>query len=225
MQGSEYAAALGTAFLKAHDELCGAFNKDQKIVAIPVDLRNRIKEPVSEVLCFFVSRIMFKYDYSPQETFWQNVRRFDAAVKNRIESENLLEPFFRGELFDPTLIDAMSGFGALSGGVPEGFSRYEKLSTFASAKKNIAVKLAKRFAQISPGLVLTNLGKLNDSGVYGDIRIEKMFCAPSTDERCPFVIGALTAGGRLVVTMNYIGASRTEFMKQIRDRASVVLQE
>ena len=225
MKGSEYTAAIGTAFLKAHDELCGAFNKDQKIVALPVDLRNRIKEPVSEVLCFFVSRIMFKYDYSPQETFWQNVRRFDAAVKNKIESENLLEPFFRSELFDPTLIDAMSGFGALSGGVPKGFSRYEKLSTFASAKKNIAVKLAKRFAQISPGLVLTNLGKLNDSGVYGDIRIEKMFCAPSTDERFPFVIGALTAGGRLVVTMNYIGASRTEFMKQIRDKASAVLQE
>lgn len=215
-------AALGTAFLAAHYELCGSIIKK---VALPIDLRNRMKVPASEVLCFYVSRIMFKYNYSPKESFWQNVRKFNAAAKNKIESENLFEPFFRGQMIEPTLIDAMSSFGALSGSVPKGFSRYDKLSSFALKKKNIAVKLTKRFSRLSPGLVLTNLGKLPASDVYGDLQIEKMYFAPSTDERFPLVIGALTAGGRLVVTVNYVGESRTELMKKIRDRALVLLKE
>lgn len=223
-QGVTVTAALGTAFLAAHYELCGSFKKNQKTVALPIDLRNRTKVPASEVLCLYISRIMFKYKYSPKESFWQNVRKFNAAVKNKAESDNLFEPFFRSEMFEPTLIDAMFGFGALSGAVPKGFSRYEKLSSFALKKGNIAVKMAKRFIRLSPGLVLTNLGKLSIPDVYGDMQIEKMYAAPSTDERFPLVIEALTAGGRLVVTVNYIGDSKTELMKKMRDRALVLLE-
>lgn len=221
--GVTVTAALGAAFLKAHYELCGAFNKNQKTVALPIDLRNRMKDPVSKTLCFYVSRIMFKYNYSSKESFWENAIRFSTTVKNKIESENLFEPFFRGEKIEPTLIDAISSFGALSGSVPKGYSRYEKLSSFASNKKNVAVKLAKRFAQISPCLVLTNLGNLSASDVYGDLQIEKMYCAPSTDKRFPLVIGALTVSDRLVVTINYIGEFRAELMKKIRDRAYALL--
>ena len=66
---------------------------------------------------------------------------------------------------------------------------------------------------------MTNLGKPDVPNVYGEMQIEKMYFAPSTDERFPLVIGALTAGGKLVVTLNYIEESRIPEMKKIRDMA------
>jgi hypothetical protein len=100
---------------------------------------------------------------------------------------------------DPTLINAMSSFGTLAETVPKGFSRYEKLSAFAADKKNQAVRLARLFMNMSPGLVLTNLGMPAIPEVFGQMTVDRMFFAPSTDERFPMVIGSLTAGGKLAI--------------------------
>ena len=167
---------------------------------------------------------MFKFDYNPKKKFWENVEKFHNTAIKEIESANLFEPFITIEKMDPTLIDAIASFGVLAEIVPPDFTRYEKLSTFAHKKKNEAIKLAHRFLKLSPGTVMTNLGKPDIPDVYGDMKIEKMYFAPSTDERFPLVIGAITSGDKLVTTLNYVEESRTQEMKEINEMALNLLE-
>lgn len=76
---------------------------------------------------------------------------------------------------------------------------------------------------MSPGLVLTNLGKPAIPEVFGEMTVDRMFFAPSTDKRFPMVIGSLTAGGKLVITMNYVDetdkTSNSDRMKKVMLKA------
>ncbi len=215
-------SALSTAFLAAHHHISGPFKGKKRNVALPIDLRGRMKVPMA--LCYYISRVIFQFDYNPKRDFWQNVKRFHDTATNQINSAYLFEPLLTIEQMDPTLIDAIASFGILAETVPPEFTRYDKLSTFASDKNNEAIKLAHRFLKLSPGTVITNLGMVDIPDVYGDMRIDKMYFAPSTDERFPLVIGALTVGGKLVVTLNYVNESRTSEMKEIRDMALELLE-
>ncbi|HOI41004.1 MAG TPA: condensation domain-containing protein [Methanobacterium sp.] len=221
-QGVTVNSALSTAFLAAHHHISGPFKGKNRNVALPIDLRGRMKVP--DVFCLYISRVIFQFDYNPKRNFWQNVKRFHDTATNNINSAFLFEPLLTIEQMDPTLIDAIASFGILAETVPPGFTRYDKLSTFASDKNNEAIKLAHRFLKLSPGTVMTNLGNPDVPDVYGDIKVEKMYFAPSTDERFPLVIGALTAGGKLVVTLNYVEESRIDEMKKIRDMAFDLLE-
>lgn len=216
-------SALGAAFLAAHHELHGPFTKGKRNAALPVDLRNRLDMPAGDVLCFYISRVVFHYEHNPEEGFWQNAARFHDIANKTVETTNLFAPFVAVEGLEPRLLDAMSSFGTLAETVPEGSSRYEKLSAFAAKEKNPAIKLSKRFLRMSPGLILTNLGKPDMPDTYGDIKVQKMFFAPSTDKRFPLVIGAVTVGGRLIATINYVDedrqASLSDAMKKIADKA------
>lgn len=215
-------SALSTAFLAAHHNISGPFKGKKRNVALPIDLRSRMK--VSDVLCLYITRVMFRFDYNPKKSFWENVEKFHETAIKEIKSTNLFEPFFTIEKMDPTLIDAIASFGILAETVPPDFTRYEKLSTFAHKKNNEAIKLAHRFLKLSPGTVMTNLGKPDIPNVYGDMVIEKIYFAPSTDERFPLVIGAITVGDKLVVTLNFVEESRTQEMKEINEMALNLLE-
>jgi NRPS condensation-like uncharacterized protein len=215
-------SALSTAFLAAYQNISRPFKGKKRNVALPIDLRSRMK--VHDVLCLYITRVMFKFDYNPKKKFWENVEKFHNTAIKEIESANLFEPFITIEKMDPTLIDAIASFGVLAEIVPPDFTRYEKLSTFAHKKKNEAIKLAHRFLKLSPGTVMTNLGKPDIPDVYGDMKIEKMYFAPSTDERFPLVIGAITSGDKLVTTLNYVEESRTQEMKEINEMALNLLE-
>ena len=215
-------SALSTAFLAAHYHISGPFKGKKRNVALPIDLRGRMKVP--DVFCLYISRVIFQFDYNPKRNFWQNVKRFHDTATNNINSAFLFEPLLTIEQMDHTLIDAIASFGILAETVPPGSTRYDKLSTFASDKNNEAIKLAHRFLKLSPGTVMTNLGNFDIPVVCGDMQIDKMYFAPSTDERFPLVIGALTVGGKLVVTLNYVEESRIGEMKKIRDMALELLE-
>lgn len=215
-------SALSTAFIAAHHHISVPFKGKKRNVALPIDLRGRMKVP--DVLCLYISRVIFKFVFNPNINFWQNVKRFHDIATNKINSANLFEPLLTIEQMDPTLIDAIASFGVLAERIPPEYTRHDKLSTFARAKNNEAIKLAHRFLKLSPGTVMTNLGKPDIPNIYGDIQIEKMYFAPSTDERFLLVMGALTVGGKLVVTLNYVTKSRTSEMKKIRDMALDLLE-
>ncbi len=216
-------SALIAAFLAAYLDVIGPFVKEKRKVALPVDLRNRMRAPAGDVFCYYISRILFDYDYNPREGFWTNAKVIHNLVTSAMDKTNLYEAAVTLESMDPTLINAMSSFGTLAETVPMGFSRYEKLSAFAADKKNQAVRLARLFLNMSPGLVLTNLGKPAIPEAFGEMKLDRMFFAPSTDERFPMVIGSLTAGGKLVITMNYVDetekASGSDFMKKVMLKA------
>ena len=221
--GVTVTSALTAAFLAAHLDVGGPFAREKRKVALPVDLRSRMREPTGDVFCYYISRILIDYGYNPRESFWTNAKVIHSLVGSAMDKTNLFEAAVMLESMDPTLINAMSSFGALAETVPKGYSRYEKLSAFAADKKNQAVILASRFLNMSPGLVLTNLGKPAIPEVFGEMTVDRMFFAPSTDKRFPMVIGSLTAGGKLVITMNYVDetdkTSNSDRMKKVMLKA------
>lgn len=220
-------SALAVAFLAAYREVVGEFEGNYRNVAIAVDLRNKLREPAGDVFCLYINRILFRFDHHSKESYWENVARFHKTARKLVETSNLFDSFAALEHMEPGLIDAMSSFGTMAETVPDGFSRYEKLSSFAAKTKNPANVLARRFLGKSPGLILTNLGKPSIPEQYGNLKLDRMFFAPSTDQRFPLVVGSLTAGGKLIVTLNYVDqdqeVSKSEKMGKISKRAKEIL--
>jgi len=96
---------------------------------------------------------------------------------------------------------------------------------FSTDEDNIAVKLSGKMIGETPGLTLTNLGRLDFPERYGDLSVDRFIIAPSTGPFLKMVVGAVTAAGRLSVTVNYIEeVTEQGLMEDIRDRVMKLLQ-
>ena len=106
----------------------------------------------------------------------------------------------------------------------EGFSRGDKLSAFVRDKNNVAFKFSKRVLSAYPGTTNTNLGRLNFPETYGNLRLERMFWAPSAGPN-PLMLGGVGVSGTTTFTLNYIEdtsgneALRTATLIKVRNRA------
>jgi NRPS condensation-like uncharacterized protein len=217
-------SAVTTAFIAAYCDVCGAFKGHQKIVHLPYDLRQRLDTPVSDVFCNFFVAFEFKFTYHSQKSFWQNAQTLHRKVRKKLDARDIVGYAQEIERFDPTLIDVLPSFALHAKDVPEGFSRYDKLSSFARDKNNVAVKFTKRFLSAYPGTTNTNLGRLNFPETYGNLRLERMFWAPSAGPN-PLMVGGVGISGTTTFTLNYIEdisgneAVHTATLIKVRNRA------
>lgn len=222
--GITIGSAVTTAFIAAYSDVCGAFKGHQKIVHLPYDLRQRLDTPVGDVFCNFFTAFEFKFTYHSQKSFWENAQKLHRKVRKKLDARDIVGYAQEMERFDPTLIDVLPSFTLHAKDVPEGFSRYDKLSAFARHKNNIAFKLAKRVLSAYPGTTNTNLGRLDFPETYGTLRLERMFWAPSAGPN-PLMLGGVGVSGTTTFTLNYIEdtsgneALRTETLIKVRNRA------
>jgi len=222
--GITIGSAVTTAFIAAYGDVCGAFKGHQKIVHLPYDLRKRLDRPVGDVFCNFFTAFEFKFAYDPQKSFWQNAQTFHQKVRKKLDARDIVGYAQEIERFDPTLIDVLPSFALHAKDVPEGFSRYDKLSAFARDKNNVAFKISKRVISAYPGTTNTNLGRLNFPETYGNLRLERMFWAPSTGPN-PLMLGGVGISGTTTFTLNYIEdtsgneALHTATLIKVRNRA------
>jgi len=120
---------------------------------------------------------------------------------------------------DPTLWDAQS-FSFLGKMVSIDSDRYRKLAVFSSDTKNPAVKLNKGIREKAPELSVTNLGRLDFPLKYGAFELDKFFLVPSTGPFLEIVLGVVTIGRKLTITVNYIEENINKAtVKAVKDRA------
>jgi hypothetical protein len=156
----------------------------------------------------------------------ENALTFDKSVRKKLEARDILGPELAIERVDPTLIDAVMGVAVSLRGVPERFSCNDKLSAFVRDKGNIAFKLSKAFALLDSRLkmITTNLGRLSFPDTYGNLKLEQMVFAPST-ERVSLMLGSVGVSGRATFTLNYMvniseaEDSQTATLIAVRNRA------
>jgi NRPS condensation-like uncharacterized protein len=219
-------SAVTTAFLAAYRDIRGPFKGRHKKVSVPYDLRTRLDKPVGDVFCNFVDVFRVTFAYDPHTSFWQNAQAYHRKVRRKLDTRDrfgalLLEI----DRFDPTLLDVLGSFALYAKDVPEGFSRYGKLSDFVRDKNNIAFKLSKWITTSAywGGTISTNLGRLNFPETYGTLRLERMFSAGPGPS--PLGLGGLGVSGTATFTWSRVedvsgnGGLDTATALKVRDRA------
>jgi len=215
-------SALCAAFLAARQEVLG--DEDSKpTVYVPVDLRSRLKTSVSESLGLYASGVKFKFRYDPKRSHWDNTRALSKQLGKEVKGDKVFQNIVNMDLMVPTLWDAQS-FSFLGKVVSSKSDRYPKLSGFSNDEKNPAVKLNKGIRNKAPELSVTNLGRLDFPLTYGPFELDTFYFVPSTGPFLEIVLGVVTAGRKLTITVNYIEENITKATaKAIKERATKYL--
>lgn len=220
--GVTIGSAVTTAFVAAHEDVIGPFIKSQKQISVPFDLRRRAITPIGDVFCLCVGAPRFSYTYNAKKSFWKNVSALHEEIHkrvNKLDSNGLDVPNF-----DPALIDALCSFAPLKKVIPEAYTQTENLSRFSKDTKSIAFSLASNSENMIPGTIPSNLGQINISEIYGDLKIDRMVFLPAVGDFVPLTLGGVSIGGRMVFSLNYPEPKNknnpvTGEMIQIRNKA------
>lgn len=197
-------SALTTALVAAFQELYEGGNGQLKKIVIPLDLRRRMNPPMEDVFCLLVGSVESSFRYRSERSFWSNVHELHHKFVDKIEKGDFFDSALMMELIDPTLADVIVSFSLLARDVPPGDLKYEKMSAFANDSRNVANSMANRFLKSLPGIVNTNLGRLDFPETYGPLELETMYFAPAASINVPLIVGALGINGKLTATFNYL---------------------
>lgn len=197
-------SALTMAFLMAYQQIGGKFRRKNPRLAIPYDLRSRIPEIPKNSFGLFVSSIELQPTLNRNKSFWENVQQFHRMAKTKIESREVFGAVKNLDLLDPTLMDVMTSFAVHGPLVSSNSPCYEKIHKFISDNKNIAIKIASNFVSALPDMINTNLGRLDFSMNYGNLRLNKMYFTPSASHAVPLLLGIVGVAGITAITLNFL---------------------
>lgn len=227
-KGVTIISATTAAFISAYQDVVGPFPANQNTVAIPYDLRRRLPENVRDAFCFFVGASAFPITYDKKKDIWENAQEIHKIIHKDVEGLNTAG--LEIDLFDPTLIDACSGFAPLVQSVQEAFEGTENLSAFAHDTENIAFVLSGSFKAAMPAIINTNIGNLNYPETYGNLRLDRLFFTPAAGRGLPLLPAGIGFNGKLAFTLNYAkdikeddGSSLDRDMIWIRNRTLELL--
>ncbi|MGB9978713.1 condensation domain-containing protein [Methanobacterium sp.] len=220
--GVTVGSAVTTAFIAAYEDVLGPLTKSQKQISVPFDLRRHATTPIGDVFCFCIGSTRFSYTYEPKKPFWKNVAVLHKEIHERVkklDSSGLKAPNLH-----PTLMDAFSCFVPLKKVVPNAYEKTENLRQFSQDTKNIAFEVAGKSEHLNPGIIPSNLGRLNIPENYGDLQIDRMVFLPAISDIVPLILGGISIGGKMVFSMTYPEPKGRNMriadeMIQIRNRA------
>jgi hypothetical protein len=219
--GVTIASAVSAACLAAHADITGGFRKSQQTVLVPYDLRRRAQPPTGDVFCFCAGGIRLQYAYVPERPFWDNAVALHTAIHAYLEDPTPA-PL---PAFEPSLIDALAGFGVFTNRVPEAYTWTPTLQRFAADTGNIVVSFNRDIDTTFPGFTPSNLGRIDMPETYNGPRLERLVFLPAASEINPLVLGGIGTGGGMVFSLPFVdppaksGVSPGPEMIRIRNRA------
>jgi hypothetical protein len=170
--------ALCTAFLRAFAEFHGdGWNRR---IQNPINLRNRLTEPVGEAFGLYINAIKFNVDCHPNRDFWEVSREIKAILKSKSDDKAIFS-----ELTDGcTLLDELVPV------VTPGF-------------------IAKQLTKMDYDLSITNLGNLDFPTQFGDLEFENIFPSTigKLDE---VVVCVMTLRGKMTFSMTFTDMKYSE---------------
>lgn len=220
-KGVSIGSAVTTAFIAAYQDIRSPFQKNQKLISVPFDLRRHAVTHIGDVFCFCVGSPRFSYEFNPKKSFWDNVSILHKEIRQRVkklDSSGLKAPDLH-----PTLMDAFSCFAPLKKIVPDAYTKTENLEQFSQDTKNVAFSFIDKSERMIPGTISSNLGRLNIPENYGDLRINRIVFLPAISDSVPLILGGISIGDRMVFSMTYPepkrDTSKTDQMIKIRNQA------
>lgn len=215
-------SAISVAFLAARKDAINNYRND--IQGVAVSVRNRLKRPVGTAFGCFISDIGFKFSYKQEESFWDNVRAYHKNVRKQMDTCKDLQSLKTISGMDNTFLEALTFARHIDYNSHE-FENDKKLSRLILNNNHIAGKLSKEGLKEYPGLLITNLGSLKYSPIYGKVKLEKLIFAPSSVP-LPYgglIIGAVSMNKRLTITLNLMirneNSDYIDSMNEINNKA------
>jgi len=219
--------ALMVAFLIAQNKLNPESPKYLQNISSAVNLRGLLKNPVGEQFGFFAGGMQLKFKFSDNKNFWEVVKKLHNEANPAEARKQALVGTLNAFTLSSTLYDAQifSAFGHL---IPPTSNSYDKIQTFISDNKNIVNKMVKK--KLSKGFamaqIMTNLGKTGFPEKYGELILKNLVLMPSCSPYTELVLGVVTYGGILSITLNHMEESiSSEKILKIKDRAHQILME
>jgi len=201
-------SAICAAFRNAYKEVGGVMRGRKQTIAVPIDMRARLRQDAGDVFGLYVGSMMIRFRATGE--FWKDAKRFHTEAEKRIKSrKDVFGMFYAIESMDHTLLDVLVSDAALASMVAAGDPRYEKLRAFATDGKSQAIKMSRRFASAMPGTVVTNLSRLPFPSVYGDLELQSMLFAGGTGPDFPLAISSVAVSGRMTIALNYLDGTET----------------
>jgi hypothetical protein len=224
-------SALTAAFVGAQTIVLGdrPFHSSTLVAA---SLRDRLPRPAGEVMGFYAAAVQPKYRYDGRRGFWDNARQFHRKVLPLYTDKNLFQEALAWCHLDPTILEAII-FKTLGGLVPEGSSRYQKISAFGT-RDDTVLRILKRdkmdsLDRILYGTTVTNLGRLDFPRTYGTLELDRLIMKPGGAfplVNFNLVLGAATCAGKLSLLLEFVEDNvDVRTMKEIRGRALGFLLE
>lgn len=214
-EGVTVNTALTAAFHRALQDETGPLSGAQRKIVIPFDLRKRVDEPVGDVLSLFVGSVEIPRGVRSDMRFSDAVRHLHAEIRSRIESRDLFGGVLDIESLNPGILDGLLSTALMAKYVPEESPRYERLRRVSEDRKNAMVWMASRFVRELPGMVNTNLGRVDIPVDYGDFRIDRMIFPPSASSHVPLQIAAVGIAGTTTVAVSFLeDAERPDASKE-----------
>jgi hypothetical protein len=224
-------SALTAAFVGAQTIVLGdrPFHSSTLVAA---SLRDRLPRPAGEVMGFYAAAVQPKYRYDGRRGFWDNARQFHRKVLPLYTDKNLFQEALAWCHLDPTILEAII-FKTLGGLVPEGSSRYRKMSAFGT-RDDTVLRILKRdkmdsLDRILYGTTVTNLGRLDFPRTYGTLELDRLIMKPGGAfplVNFNLVLGAATCAGKLSLLLEFVEDNvDVRTMKEIRGRALGFLLE
>ena len=222
-------SALTAAFAGAQTQVQGE-RPFHSSISVAASLRDQLPKPAGEVMGFYAGVAQPKYKYDISRGFWDNARQFHRKVRPLYTNKNLFQDALVWCYLDPTILEAIS-YKTLGGLVPEGSSRYQKLSAFGS-RDDTVLSILKRdkmdsLDRIIYGTTVTNLARLDFPRTYGALELERLIMKPGGAfplVNFNLVLGAVTCAGKLSLLVEYVEDNvDLSTMEKIGDQALAFL--
>jgi hypothetical protein len=218
-------SALSAAFVGAQTIVQGE-KPFHSSIGVAGSLRDGLRRPAGEVMGFYAGLVTPKYKYDRKRGFWDNARQFHRKVRPLFTNKNLFQDPLMWCYLEPTILEAIN-FKKLGGLVPEGSSRYQKLSAF-STRDDTVLAILKRdkmesLDRITMGTAVTNLTRLDFPTNYGALELERLIMKPGGAfplANVNLVLGAVTCAGKLSLVVEFVeGNVDVRTMEEIKDKA------
>lgn len=208
-EGVTVNSALYAAFLKAQQQIQGNATGSVHTILVPVDLRDRLTQPVDEAVGFYVSIILFKLRIRPQQPFWQLARLLDRKIDHQLTNKNIFDAQ-KISLVSPSFLDGVV------------FAKHGRCND------KMAVRQVKRkhLDQLFAGTIVSNLGRINIPMDYGALHLEALLGPIAYSDGIEKVVEVVTVGGKMHLTLTY-GETliAPNIVAQIKDIAMQYLEE
>ena len=220
-------SALIAAFAMAQNQSSPEPQDYLEKYASAVNLRNYLKTPVGEQFGFFAGGMELKFKYSAKESFWEAAKKIHEQGGPEKVRKQVLTSTLNAFMLSSTFIEAQffAAFGHL---IPPTSKSYEKINAFISDEKNLAIKMVKKKLSRGFGLaqIMTNLGKTDFPEKYGNLILKNLILMPSCSPYTELVLGVVTHGGTLSITLNHMEESiSSEKILKIKDRAHKIIKK
>ena len=172
-------------------------------VNVAMSLRRDLSPSAEGSFGLFASGADCELRYDPEESLWENAARFQPLIQRETDLKKSYRKIALLSHMQPGLFEALP-FASYSKHVPPEATRYGKLSRFNEVAADLAPKSFQNLAQLSMGLLMTNLGRIPLPTEYGSLRLKELFFVPPSSVFVEIVLGVVTISDKLNISICYL---------------------